>query len=832
MQYLPKINKIIVYFHKETHNILYFLYSFYLAIHAENLYSRLVLVLALIGDSMQKNKKINKKSSKFITKIKQFTDKLPKLPKLPKMAPEKKAKLVNFFNKTSGIWHFVLAVVLCLFIESCSRHSVPDAFHFMVTSPWIFLYNTVIIFVTFFVVYFFKRRVALRFTLGLVWCFLGVINGCILAKRVTPFSYTDLKLVGDLFAMNSTYFTVAEEIVVIILVAIVVGLNVLLYVKGPKYQGKRHPIVASLLVGSCFMWLPMVTEAAVESEVLSNYFENIALGYKEYGFVYGFSTSVVGTGMDRPIDYTEETVTGILDSMYNQPTTVTSEDAPNIIIVLLESFIDPSDVNYLNTSEDPVPNFHYLEDNFTTGYLTVPVVGAGTANTEFEVLTGMSMRFFGTGEYPYKTILKETDCESVASDLNQNLNYSTHVVHNNTAKFYSRNNAFSMMGFDSFTSKEFMNITEYNPLGTWPTDHILLSEVEKAMDDSENQQDFVYCITVQGHGAYPTESVIENPTITVSGSETQEQDYAWEYYVNEIHEVDQFIGDLVNQLNERDEKTLLVLYGDHLPTMDLEADDMESGSTFKTKYVTWNNFDMPKNDANLTSYQLTAYMLNQVGIHEGTIFKYHQNYLNSSYAMDQEKYLSGLEDLQYDLLYGNRYAYDGEDLYPASDLEMGVWDVTIDSVAAIGDRLYVYGSNFTPWTKVYINDEKCSTKFVSTDCITVNLNNHAVAAGDHIAANVVGSDTILRKSNEYIFPDYSALENVTYPIIVPEPTELINRSEYNEMMKRDEQEDTATPEGILNTEPENTGEEPIEENTQPEEVPELKTEISVIRDEE
>ena len=92
-------------------------------------------------------------------------------------------------------------------------------------------------------------------------------------------------------------------------------------------------------------------------------------------------------------------------------------------------------------SEDPIPNFHNLEANYSTGYLTVPVVGAGTANTEFEVLTGMSMQYFGTGEYPYKTILKQTDCESIADDLSQ-IGYGTHVVHNNTATFYSRNNAF------------------------------------------------------------------------------------------------------------------------------------------------------------------------------------------------------------------------------------------------------------------------------------------------------------------------------------------------------------------------------------------------------
>ena len=65
-----------------------------------------------------------------------------------------------------------------------------------------------------------------------------------------------------------------------------------------------------------------------------------------------------------------------------------AEEAPNIICVLLESFVDPEQINFLELSEDPVPYFRYLSENYSTGYLDVPVVGAGTANTEFEVLTG------------------------------------------------------------------------------------------------------------------------------------------------------------------------------------------------------------------------------------------------------------------------------------------------------------------------------------------------------------------------------------------------------------------------------------------------------------
>ena len=679
------------------------------------------------------------------------------------LSSEKNAKIVKFFNKTSLIWHMVLAMVLCFFIEACSRHSVKASFSFLVETPWIFMYNSLIIFVTFFVVYLFKKRIAMRVTLSVLWCFLGVINGCILAKRVTPFSYTDLKLIGDLFAMNSTYFTVTECILVIILVAIVVALNVMLYIKAPTFKGKINKLVALTAIGSCFMWLPMVTEAAVNKEVLATYFENIALGYEDYGFVYGFSTSVVGTGMSKPANYSVETIDEIQNSIQvNQ--TAEDETMPNVVVVLLESFIDPTEVNYLEIEGDPVPNFRYLEENFTSGYMTTPVVGAGTANAEFEVLTGMSMRFFGTGEYPYKTKLKEVDfCESIAGNLGK-LGYATHVVHNNTAKFYSRNNAFAMMGFDTFVSKEFMIVDEYNTLGTWAADNLLLEHIDNVMNKSENQQDLVYCITVQGHGAYPTGPVFEDPEFKVTGAPTEELNYGWEYYVNEIHYVDEFIGNLVAQLDARDEETLLVLWGDHLPTMGLEEEDMASGSTFKTKYITWNNFGLPKKDADLTAYQLLAYVTGQANIHEGTMFKYHQDYLNGGYSKDEDTYLNGLENLQYDLLYGEHYAYGGEILHEASEIALGAEEIIIDSVAVIGKGMYVYGENFTAWTKIHINGEKCATKFISPQCLAISLNKNVVNDGDIINANVMGSGTILRASADYVYKEY--IEDVNNPDMI------------------------------------------------------------------
>lgn len=695
---------------------------------------------------------LKEKLSSGLSKLNMLKDRIQKM--LPEKKPHSESyyKCIAFFNKYSLVFHFILACFLVFIIEVISRRDLISAVTFLSNHTLAFLYNALIIFTSMTLVYLTKYRAQLRLLISGIWIFLGTVNGLILSNRVTPFSYTDMKCISDLFQMqNTTYFTAAEATAVVAVVVSFFVFLVLFFAKGPKYQGTRRTVFVPVLIAAfCFIGLPATTQAAQNSNVLASYFSNIAQGYSDYGFVYGFSTSVVGRGMDKPSDYSEETIDAIaaLVDSASADTAVTTENQPNIICVLLESFADPYDINFLELSEDPVPNFHALEENFSTGYLTVPVVGAGTANTEFEILSGMSMQYFGTGEYPYKTILKETDCESIASDLSS-IGYGTHVVHNNTATFYSRNNAFSRMGFDSFTSKELMNITDYTPLGSWPTDDVLVKETVKALDATEGQSDFVYTITVEGHGDYPSEKILENPAIAVSGAADEASNNQWEYYVNMIHEVDDFIGDLISAVDRRGEDTIIVFFGDHLPTMGLTNEDMASGDIFKTKYITWNNMGLEKKDADLTSYQLLAEITNQVGIHEGTILRYHQT------QSEAETYLSGLENLQYDLLYGKRYAYHGENPYPATDLVMDVEDVTISSVrkSAYSDSLVVYGSNFTKNTKIFVNDTKVATTYVSPSIIKTSLKN--VEDGDIITVNILGSKSILLRAGvgEAVYAD-------------------------------------------------------------------------------
>ena len=676
--------------------------------------------------------------------------------KVEKQHSEEYLRRIAFLNKYSLLFHALLSCGIVFVVEILSRRDFLSACSFVGGHSGAFLFNAFIVFASLSLVYLFRRRAFFRIIISGFWIILGIINGCILSNRVTPFGFTDLKCINDLFAMNNTnYFTAEEATIVVIGLGLFALFCAVLFIKGPRYQGRIHKIVVlASIVSVMFIGLPVTTSAAQNANVVASYFSNIAQGYENYGFIYGFSSSVVDRGMSKPDDYTEEHVAEITDKAESskQETTVTKDEAPNIICVLLESFCDPDEIKFLHYNDDPIPTFHKLEENYSTGYLTVPVVGAGTANSEFEVLTGMSMQYFGTGEYPYKTILKKTDCESTAADL-ASIGYGTHAVHNNGGNFYSRVNAFSMMGFDTFTSKELMNIQTYTPNGSWATDDILVDETIKTLDSTPNQPDFTYTITVGTHGDYPKEQVIENPKYTANGAFDEETKNQWTYYINQLNEVDTFMADLIDKVSKRDENTVIVFFGDHLPTMGLQDSDMRSGDIYKTKYVTWNNMGLEKQDADLYAYQLMASITNSVGIHEGTILNYHQTQMNSS------DYLDGLENLQYDILYGDRYCYNGEDKYPATDIVMGIDPVTVDSATnSIGDsEVIIRGSNFTKWSKVFVNGSKVNTIFSGPNCLIISKD--AIFDGDTLQVNQMGSNnTVFRSSNTLTYSDSDVVD--------------------------------------------------------------------------
>ena len=180
-------------------------------------------------------------------------------------------------------------------------------------------------------------------------------------------------------------------------------------------------------------------------------------------------------------------------------------DQPNIIFLQLESFYDVTNIEGYEYSEHPHPIYSLLKEQLPGGKLSVPSIGAGTANTEFETISGMDVSLFGIAEYPYLSVLQTQTCESMAYNAKA-YGYTSHAIHNHKGTFYDRNKVFPNLGFDTFTSLENMPEIVRNQR-KWGKDSMLIDPILKSLDSSFGK-DLIYAISVQPHGRYPSEGYL------------------------------------------------------------------------------------------------------------------------------------------------------------------------------------------------------------------------------------------------------------------------------------------------------------------------------------
>lgn len=647
----------------------------------------------------------------------------------------------------------LIAFIISILIETLSRKSIFNVFTFIVSNPLIFFLNMCIILFTLSLSFLFTRRKFVLVMISTVWMGLGIANGIILLFRLTPLSAMDFYDISNVAMNLPEYLTLRNILLFVGIFIVIIGLMTLLW---KKLKKDKLPIGKgiSYLVGTGLL-LIFLLSITFKMNLLSDHFDNLHDAYKEYGFAYCLTNSIINRGIKKPKDYSKNTIDEIKESLINKSSVIYKGEGlnqdiekPNIIMVQLESFFDVNLLKNYTFSKNPTPNFTKLKEEFTSGYLKVPVYGAGTVNTEFEIITGMSSRFFGTGEYPYRTILATTTAESICYNLS-NLGYHNYVIHNNTATFYKRNEVFKNLGFDNFVSMEYMNGIEENPIG-WAKDRVLTSEVMKALN-ADDSRDFIYTITVQDHGIYPDTTngeekikvnVKPDSVEKIPDSKSNERFVnQLTYYVNQIYETDMFIEELIRELTEFREPTVVVFYGDHLPPLSFQNEDLKS-DRYETEYVMWSNFPMEKERHDLTAYQLNAYVLARLDIEEGILTKFHQVNINEADYHDK------LKMLQYDMLYGKKHIYGGKNPYEKKDLKMGIYDQTIKNIEEKDEVILIVGENFTPSSRVCINDQIEKTIFVNENTLQIkkqDLTSKAVSIVQVTDGNVVLSESISMK---------------------------------------------------------------------------------------
>lgn len=610
-------------------------------------------------------------------------------------------RISSFFRENKAVWAcFLSGLLLNVVIELMNRQSISAVCSLIAARPLAFLENILIITLCLSFCLFTKRKWFFAVLIGAVWAGVGIANMYVLSYRVSPLSAIDFAILQLDWSFIGIYMSVPMFVLLIIAVLLLIVGLILLFRKCPK--SPVHPLRSVVILCGIVLTAVILPELPASAGFAGNAYKDVINLTEQYGFVYTFTRSLVDFGIDRPEDYSARRIHAIaadeLAAEDKEP-----EETPNLIFLQLESFFDVNHVEGITLSEDPVPYFRSLKESCPSGFFTAPSVGAGTANTEFEVITQMNVHLFGTGEYPYKTILQDTTCESIACNLKE-LGYAAHVIHNNTATFYDRNIAFENLGFDTFTTIEYMNDVEYNEIG-WAKDRILTSEIAEVLDSTE-ERDLIYTISVQPHGAYPDEN--EADTIQIlSGIEDDELREQAEFYAAQIHEVDGFLQELTGYLETLEEPTVLVIYGDHMPAFDIENSMLDEGNTYTTEYVIWANYPLEAEDRDVTAYQLAGHVLEILGINTGTLTKFHQmNTWSGAYTTE-------LLTLQYDMLYGDQIVYHGENPFEPTDIQFGTKQILLSKATVRGDTVTAWGENFTPYSVIYVNGDAQETQFIS-----------------------------------------------------------------------------------------------------------------------
>lgn len=673
-----------------------------------------------------------------------------------------KNKEIEKEKKGSGV---LIDILLCGFLsvgiemvmEICDWRSVSLFWTFFQERTWVFFYNCLIIFLTFLPVFLVRRKIFVYILVSALWLAIGITNGTMLGYRNTPFTAVDISLIKSTLPVVHNYMSGWQLVGLILLLIGLIAALVCLFLYCPRSDRKRTLPRRIFCVIATILIFCGATRYGLDQKLLEDRFSNIRLAYRAYGSPYCFSITLFDNGIDRPVSYSAKRVKKLVENVNKKYDKKKKEkkQTPNLIFLQLESFFDVTRVKGMDFSEDPIPYFRSLQEKYTSGFVSTPSYGAGTANTEFEVISGMNKNYFGAGEYPYKSILQDHTCESMCYALKED-GYTAHAIHNNNASFYDRDYVYANLGFDTFTTLESMNIMEVTPNG-WAKDKVLTKYIQDALDSTKNQ-DLVYTVSVQGHGEYPSEPLSTN-TIQVTGGDTEELNEQFTYYTQQIHEMDQFLEELIASLEERGEETVLVIFGDHLPNLEVEKEDLKTGSKFETDYVIWDNIGLEKKDENLETYQLYSKVLEQLGIGSGLINRYHQTYRGT------KNYSKNLKLLEYDLLYGNDFAYGVSEPFEKTDMRFGVKDVKITSIHRDdqNDLTYFGGENFTPYTRIVVNGKTIETEYHNR--ILIEWPGGSLKDGDEVTIiqkSKTNQHPILWQSPDYVYQeDQSALTEKT-----------------------------------------------------------------------
>lgn len=440
------------------------------------------------------------------------------------------------------------------------------------------------------------------------WLITSSANYFLTEMRGRPLFLSDLFSIGTGLNVVSEYkfdLTAFYIMTLLYIAAVIAYIIILEKTRQPGYYKQRWFIRVPLnIVVIALLVLSMTSSAFLSAMGVSPYFWS----HKVNGFPLNFVMDMQYSRLSTPDGYLPGLVTAA-DRTYRTQDDITEINAydrqarPNVLVIMNESFSDLRVIGDFDTNIDVTPFIDNLceDPSVISGYSYVSVFGGGTADSEYEFLTGDSMFIYSQGAVPYQTNFKNVSfMPGIVSTFNA-MGYRTIATHPYYSSGWNRPAVYSAMGFDEQRYIESYNDAKY--LRSYVSDESDFDDLISLYEErTASEPLFIFNVTMQNHGGY--KSSYRNFNQQIELRNTQKKYPLAEQYLSLLHETDHAVQKLITYLDSIDDPTVVVFFGDHQVQVEEEfyaelygksTDELtedELMQKYATRFFIWSNFDM------------------------------------------------------------------------------------------------------------------------------------------------------------------------------------------------------------------------------------------------
>lgn len=525
------------------------------------------------------------------------------------------------YNIFSIIWIFVYALILFFFTFLIGKDSVQSCFTTLSiifsTNSFIFIYvyiissYLIILGLLFISKAIFKNNFISNLVVTILVCLISIISYYKYTLLRSPLVPTDILLIGN--ANQIAEFGLTFPPLHIIYSVVILGaILVLQYVLEKRYNidykieswKKELYRIPLFFIGIVILFFTCVEPPA--KNLIKKEIDDF---YDYSGGVTAFFMYLSDFWTTVPEGYSKEEIEQIKVEYMNANDVENVDEKVNVILIMNESFSDPTKLNDVEFSIDPlydIRNLFNTDKNCKIGECITPSLGGGTSVPEFEVLTGLSSYYFEKHIYPFTRYIT-SDINSIVREYNKN-GYETLGVHTNTETFYNRKGVYRYLGFKDTVFLEDIEQPKYKC--DCVADEEIKNQIIKEFEDNKGVNKFVFGVTMQNHMPYENKGY-ESFDITVTSDKFSENEIKeLTNYVQGVYDGNKMYVELVEFLKGYDEPTILVMFGDHLPAVAnyvfYDKSDYSLLDKYKTPYIIWSNYgeDLSNVDESMMSSEL------------------------------------------------------------------------------------------------------------------------------------------------------------------------------------------------------------------------------------